>query len=269
MKPEMTKPYRVSNMVMLLPITLLWNVRIKWAKKLAFLGLFSLTVVTMIIATVRVADINSTKWETAIIVSCLSAFPQLFNQSARLSKPAFKPTDTYYQRLKASMRSKKRMNETRLDDLTNLTRTTDDCDHLRGSHVDVASHEHEGPLVPGSSKPVALCYSPPSNKAIRTDGGGIKQDLEYRVTYQLNSTVRDSEKHLPLLRFVKTNMVVRQKCRFTANMLPFLEEVLPFLEDGLLFSEDILRSAGGGVCAICPHPCAICPAIPGRIGPPN
>lgn len=43
---------------------------------------------------------------------------------------------------------------------------------------------------------------------------------------------------------------LRQKCRLTANALPFLEELLPLLDDGLPFSEDILRSAGGGACAI-------------------
>lgn len=46
---------------MVLPIVLLWNVRIRWSKKIAVLGLFSLSLVTIAIAIVRVADINATR----------------------------------------------------------------------------------------------------------------------------------------------------------------------------------------------------------------
>lgn len=46
---------------MLLPITLLWNVRLPLRKKLAFMGLFSLTVITMVVAIVRAVNVNSSR----------------------------------------------------------------------------------------------------------------------------------------------------------------------------------------------------------------
>ncbi len=49
---------------MLIPFTLLWNVRMRWQKKLAFAGIFSLSIITMVIATVRAADVSATKWVT-------------------------------------------------------------------------------------------------------------------------------------------------------------------------------------------------------------
>lgn len=50
--------------VIIIPITLLWNIRMKWPKKLAFMILFSLSVVTMAIAIVRAVDITKQKWAT-------------------------------------------------------------------------------------------------------------------------------------------------------------------------------------------------------------
>lgn len=46
--------------VMLLPMLLLWNTKIRRAKKLAILGLFSLSIITIIISIVRVASIALT-----------------------------------------------------------------------------------------------------------------------------------------------------------------------------------------------------------------
>lgn len=46
---------------MLLPTILLWRTKIRLAKKLAILGLFSLSLITIAIAIARVADINVTK----------------------------------------------------------------------------------------------------------------------------------------------------------------------------------------------------------------
>lgn len=39
---------------MIIPVTLIWNVRIQWGKKLALMGIFSLVIVTMVISIVRV-----------------------------------------------------------------------------------------------------------------------------------------------------------------------------------------------------------------------
>lgn len=46
---------------MLLPTILLWKTQIRRAKKFAILGLFSLSIVTMVIAIVRVASIGLTR----------------------------------------------------------------------------------------------------------------------------------------------------------------------------------------------------------------
>ncbi|KAK0726540.1 hypothetical protein B0T21DRAFT_36071 [Apiosordaria backusii] len=89
--------------VLSIPIILIWDAKLRTAKKLAFIGLFSLTLLTMLVAILRVVGISSAKWangqvdpsylwlwsciETciAIIVACLTAFPQLFVSS---KKPA-------------------------------------------------------------------------------------------------------------------------------------------------------------------------------------
>lgn len=46
---------------MLIPIALLWNVRIQRQKKIAFIGLFSLSLITIAVAIARTADLNVTK----------------------------------------------------------------------------------------------------------------------------------------------------------------------------------------------------------------
>lgn len=43
-----------NYLVMIIPVTLIWNVRIQWGKKLALIGIFSLVIVTMVISIVRV-----------------------------------------------------------------------------------------------------------------------------------------------------------------------------------------------------------------------
>ncbi|KAK3682776.1 hypothetical protein B0T22DRAFT_484798 [Podospora appendiculata] len=116
-------------LIMLQPIILLWNVRIRLAKKVAFIGLFSLSIATMAIATARAADIDVTRrpdgqidntylwlWSgieppVAIMVSCLSAFPVLFRSSAahknnNKNKP-FSPSETYL-RMMSRLRSSRK-----------------------------------------------------------------------------------------------------------------------------------------------------------------
>lgn len=107
----------------MIPINLVWQVKIQWKKKLALVGLFSLVIITMVFAIVRVVvvtDATSRQPDTswlylwssieqavgtstpghvsgcvlltsiqAIIVACLSAFPSLFvqsNQNSRVTK---------------------------------------------------------------------------------------------------------------------------------------------------------------------------------------
>ncbi|KAI1171187.1 hypothetical protein F4777DRAFT_69679 [Nemania sp. FL0916] len=102
-------------LIMLLPAILLWKVQIPWTKKLAILGIFSLSIITVAVAITRVLSISDMKREdgqsdpsylwlwtsieqtVAMVVSCLSAFPQLFNHSQRKKKATFAPMAYYRQ----------------------------------------------------------------------------------------------------------------------------------------------------------------------------
>ncbi|KAI8634024.1 hypothetical protein F5Y19DRAFT_197042 [Xylariaceae sp. FL1651] len=96
--------------ILTIPISLIWNVRIRWEKKLALMGIFSLVLVTISFAIVRVVVVSkltrqpdvswlylwsSIEQSIAVIVACLSAFPQLFTSSQRATKPVFKLSSTY------------------------------------------------------------------------------------------------------------------------------------------------------------------------------
>ena len=50
-----------SAAVITVPILMLWNVHISWKKKLALIGLFSLTIIVIIFSIVRVAVVTSRK----------------------------------------------------------------------------------------------------------------------------------------------------------------------------------------------------------------
>lgn len=52
---------------MLLPITLVWNVQMRARKKLAFMGLFSLSILTMIVAIIRTINVNSVTSENVYV----------------------------------------------------------------------------------------------------------------------------------------------------------------------------------------------------------
>jgi hypothetical protein len=54
---------------MLIPFYLLWNVRIRLAKKIAFLGIFSLSIVTMGIAIARATEVGATQKSNGLIDS--------------------------------------------------------------------------------------------------------------------------------------------------------------------------------------------------------
>ncbi|KAF2229372.1 hypothetical protein EV356DRAFT_580858 [Viridothelium virens] len=79
-------------------VVLLWNVRISMRKKLALLGIFSLTIIDIIISIVRVTEIISKRTQVdlaglqmwgeiemtvAVIVACLGSFRQLFVRSSQ------------------------------------------------------------------------------------------------------------------------------------------------------------------------------------------
>jgi hypothetical protein len=110
-------------LIIAIPIPMLWNVRVPGKKKLAFVGLFSLSIITMVVAIVRAVSVNSSRdgsgqdnatflwlWTAiqaslAVIIACLSAFPQLFVTSAAKKKPVWTPTDTYYKRITSRMKT--------------------------------------------------------------------------------------------------------------------------------------------------------------------
>ena len=56
-------PWDVVNIsiVMLIPITMLWGVQMKWKRKFALAGIFSLVIITMVFAIIRTAVVASTK----------------------------------------------------------------------------------------------------------------------------------------------------------------------------------------------------------------
>ncbi|KAJ2999272.1 hypothetical protein NUW58_g46 [Xylaria curta] len=85
-------------LIMIIPISLVWNIRIRWDKKLALIGIFSLVVVTISFAIVRVVVVSGLTRQPDVSwlylwssieqnIACLSAFPQLFTNSQRTTNP--------------------------------------------------------------------------------------------------------------------------------------------------------------------------------------
>ncbi|KAF2688540.1 hypothetical protein K458DRAFT_384721 [Lentithecium fluviatile CBS 122367] len=89
-------------LIMLFPMVILWNVRIPLHKKLALAGLFSLVIITIIFAILRITLVSSlttmydTSWlymwssveqNIAIIVACLGSFRTLFTSTQRQHRP--------------------------------------------------------------------------------------------------------------------------------------------------------------------------------------
>ncbi|KAK3302915.1 uncharacterized protein B0T15DRAFT_258943 [Chaetomium strumarium] len=187
-------------LIILIPVWLLWNVRIAFAKKLAFFGLFSLSLVTMAIATARAADLTATSWDNGVIdpsylwmwtaiepciaiaVSCLSAFPQLFAASVNANKPAYKPTDTYLRmmsRIRSKRNLKKQHSEPTLYDLSSISQV----DYVKAPET--SSMEHLQPvLVPGPPQPMVVCYKTSHEADGAQMHGQIKRELGYQVTQQ-------------------------------------------------------------------------------------
>ncbi|KAI0426695.1 hypothetical protein F5Y09DRAFT_350983 [Xylaria sp. FL1042] len=108
-----------DTLIMTIPISLVWTVRIRWEKKLALIAIFSLVLVTISFAIIRVIVVSkltrqpdvswlylwsSIEQNIAIIVACVSAFPQLFTNSQRTAKPVF----TYSRRFNLIESAKRR-----------------------------------------------------------------------------------------------------------------------------------------------------------------
>ncbi|KAI8630104.1 hypothetical protein F5Y19DRAFT_474493 [Xylariaceae sp. FL1651] len=190
-------------LIMLIPIILLWNVQIRWAKKIAIMGIFSLSLVTIAIAIARVVDVGATQLSTGlpnstylwfwssiqsslcIVVSCSSAFRQLFTASAQSkNKPAWSPTASYYERLKSNFRSRaKKQNNITLYDISTVTKTDNDLDHVmmsEGSELVPHHSSQDFMLVPSEPRPAVACYTSPG--LARVSGNQILHEQEYHVT---------------------------------------------------------------------------------------
>ncbi|PSR75301.1 hypothetical protein BD289DRAFT_399406 [Coniella lustricola] len=161
-------------LIILIPICLLWNVHIALSKKIALIGLFSLSLVTMAIATARAADLAATSWTNnvvdpsylwmwtaiepciAIAVSCLSAFPQLFTASTNANKRVYKPTDSYMRMMSRirSRRNLKQSNEHTLYDLS--AAASDQYTNIEGTGT--SSTEYLDPVLPPGSKVQQVYY---------------------------------------------------------------------------------------------------------------
>lgn len=50
----------------MIPVVLLWNVQMHLGRKLAFIGLFSLSLVTVAVAIARAAILGATKWANGL-----------------------------------------------------------------------------------------------------------------------------------------------------------------------------------------------------------
>ncbi|KAI1451394.1 hypothetical protein F4805DRAFT_473809 [Annulohypoxylon moriforme] len=192
-------------LIMLLPATLLWDIRMQWTKKIALSGLFSLSVITMIIAIVRAATIAVTKfpdgdddasylwlWSgieppVALIVSCLSAFPQLFAQSSHRKKPSFTPSQTYLKMI-SRIRARKEDKGRPWADLTNVSRTQELYHTCIGPDTEMSSvrtqNSREPVLVPQGSRPIVHAYTGSSNDTVVVPENQIKRQFEVCVTNQ-------------------------------------------------------------------------------------
>ncbi|KAI1451241.1 hypothetical protein F4805DRAFT_452121 [Annulohypoxylon moriforme] len=191
-------------LIMLLPATLLWRTKIRRTKKFAILGLFSLSIVTMVIAIVRVATIGVTRrpdgnldntylwlWSSiepavAIVVSCLSAFPQLFTQSSRSQKPAFTPSESRL-RMMSRIRSRKNRTKDTLAELGSVTQHTAAFDHSRvETDVEATSQRSQDSqqpvLVPHTHRPVVHAYRGPFQEQSVGSESQITHQIEFSVT---------------------------------------------------------------------------------------
>ncbi|KAK8037682.1 hypothetical protein PG991_001028 [Apiospora marii] len=172
---------------------------IRWAKKFAILGLFSLSIITMVIAIVRVADIGSTRrpdgnidnsylwlWSfiepcVAIVVSCLSAFPQLFKPSVT-KKPVFTPSESFLRRMSRIRAKRNRPQGRDMADLGSMSQSTVlDNSRIGPEHITRRSQDSRQPvLVPNGHDPVVYaCKGTPR----------IGSQDEDQITHQIEVTV--------------------------------------------------------------------------------
>lgn len=136
-------------------------------------------------------DICVTDLSTAVVVSCLSAFPQLFTASGRAVKPQWTPTDTYYQRLKSRMQGRS-ARSLQLDPFYDISAVS-----MGGRDMETASvsHESQHPVLRRDiSQPVAQCSVGPRSP-ITPQQNQIMRKLEYQVAEHPNASWEDPQGH--------------------------------------------------------------------------
>ncbi|KAK4160310.1 hypothetical protein QBC43DRAFT_220076 [Cladorrhinum sp. PSN259] len=164
-------------LIMIIPVIMVWNTRLRLAKKMAFIGLFSLTIITMVAAIVRAVDNLAFRWNSgaqdvtyvflwssieaslAVMVASFSAFPQLFAASAKKASKTYKPTETFLERMRRARTRNANAQDNHINDLDTMVSQVDNFNYV---------------AVPGSTKTA-------SNTLISQPG-----DLENRLGSQAN-----------------------------------------------------------------------------------
>ncbi|KUL91762.1 hypothetical protein ZTR_01174 [Talaromyces verruculosus] len=187
-------------LIMLLPILLLWNIQIRWGKKIALFGIFSLSIITMAIAIARVADVGATQksnglpdstylwfWSSlqSFLFSCAAAFRQLFMASTRSnSKPNWSPTESYYDRILASFWSRNKEtsdpNKSNIPSTSQVGKAGNYFEMRNNSEEDWQDVSQNPGLVPNLGKPIAACYKGSDQNYMHANQ--IVREVEYGVT---------------------------------------------------------------------------------------
>ncbi|KAK4460192.1 hypothetical protein QBC42DRAFT_298828 [Cladorrhinum samala] len=175
-------------LIMAIPILLVWNVQMRWKKKLALLGLFSLSILTIIIALILIVSaagwgsndrsfttlLSTMEPAVGLIISCLSAFPHLFNRSR--SKPEHKHPQTSH------AVTRHRPPSTLDMDMRKLVISGSQEDHLDHSMQNLTTPSMDNKSM--SHTQISTCYSDPSFPSDSV-GNGILQKVEYKITSRL------------------------------------------------------------------------------------
>ncbi|KAK0662098.1 hypothetical protein QBC41DRAFT_350470 [Cercophora samala] len=202
-------------MILAIPVSMVWNLRIRWRKKLALISLFSLTIITIVVGIVRVSILYTTRfnegsidpvafifwWSVeayiSLLIACLSSFPQLFVRSKprQAEKPI--PTASMIERVRRRMARGGRA-PTRPDPVLVTTKDTLFTDTTTGAtgttasrarpDLEVDTNDTSAPsLVPkqgwtGSATTTTQITSPVENEEEPDESrDGVRQRLEYQV----------------------------------------------------------------------------------------
>ncbi|KAK4223292.1 hypothetical protein QBC38DRAFT_548596 [Podospora fimiseda] len=164
-------------LIMICPVIMVWNVRIRRAKKMAFIGLFSLIIFTMVAAIVRAADNIGFKWSTgaqdityiflwsaiecslAVMIASFTAFPQLFAASARKAEKTYKPTATFLERMRKYRNGNSDGREVQLDDIETFDSQVDNRGYQEISPAPGSINKSGPEAVLTHVRPVEVEYS--------------------------------------------------------------------------------------------------------------